>query len=378
MPEAIAAKPFFGLGNFAPVDREISTSTLVVDGRVPPELDGVYIRNGPNPLNHDDKHHWFGEDGMVHGVAFARGKLSWYRNRYVQTKDLARQRAGEASTPGDVPNKANTSIVAHAGRIFALLESSLPTELSGQLETIGEYDFDGRLKTAFGPHPVVCPTSGEMHFLGYAVKPPFVTYHQVDAAGTLRHSSTVDVRGPTMMHGFALSGANAVFMDLPVVFDPAMLATPETTPFRWSDDYGARIGLVRRDRPDLPARWFDVEPCYAFHALNAYEEGDETVVEVVRYDEFWRGGPTSDSFNSERARLHRWRLGANGRVDEQPLDDRSIEYPRIDPRLAGRKHRYCYAIRTDDEGSGIGSNVLIKYDLLTGQGVEFYFPRARC
>jgi len=92
---------------------------------------------------------------------------------------------------------------------------------------------------------------------------------------------------------------------------------------------------------------------------------------VVRYDEFWRGGPPSDRFES--AYLHRWRIGANGRVGEQRLDDRTIEFPRADPRLAGLKHRFGYAIRTDDEGSGVGSAVIVKYDLNTGVTAEHSF-----
>jgi len=353
MMETPAARPFYAQGNFAPVEREVTSGALEVEGAIPPNLDGVYIRNGPNPARGESPY-WFTGEGMLHGVALSGGAASWYRNRYV----------------GEGKSAANTSVVAHAGRLFALVENAVPTQVGAELETLGQYDFGGRLKTPFTAHPIVDPATGEMHFFGYSPMAPYLTYHRADAAGVLQQSTAVDVKGPTMMHAFVLTDAQAIFMDLPVVFDWALAA--RGMPFCWSDDYGARLGLARLGPMSEPARWVDIDPCYVFHPLNAFEDGAETVIDVVRYDEMWRGGPPADRFES--AYLYRWRIGQDGRVHEQRLDDRSIEFPRVDPRRAGLPYRFGYAVRTDEAGGGIGSGTVVKYDLETGGAAEYVFP----
>ena len=81
---------------------------------------------------------------------------------------------------------ANTHVVGHAGRIFALEEGSFPFEVDGELETLGCETWGGRLTTAFTAHPKLCPLTGELHFFGYGVFPPYLTYHVLDASGAAR------------------------------------------------------------------------------------------------------------------------------------------------------------------------------------------------
>src|SRR4051794_30999489 len=82
-------KPFHLCGNFAPVPDEITAFDLPVTGAIPPELDGLYVRNGANPKSGFSPH-WFFGDGMVHGVRLAGGKAQWYRNRFVRTTRFER------------------------------------------------------------------------------------------------------------------------------------------------------------------------------------------------------------------------------------------------------------------------------------------------
>ena len=51
-------------------------------------------------------------------------------------------------------------------------------------------------------------------------------------------------------------------------------------PFSWSDDYPARIGVMPRNGCDRDVRWFAVEPCYVFHTLNAYDDGNTVVLDA--------------------------------------------------------------------------------------------------
>jgi carotenoid cleavage dioxygenase len=368
--------PFHLRGNFAPVREEKTAHRLEIQGAIPHELRGLYLRNGPNPRSGSSPH-WFFGDGMVHGVALADGEAKWYRNRWVRTRPyLEGDEAAILVQPdGRVDRtvaKANTHVIGHAGRILALVESSFPTELTRELETVGLYDFCGRLTTAMTAHPKFCPVTGEMHFFGYGFAPPFLTYHRADAAGELVQSEVIEVPGPTMMHDFAITERHVIFMDLPVVFD-AERAMQGTMPYVWSDDYGARLGIMPRGGGGAEVRWFEIEPCYVFHPLNAYAEGDEVVLDVARYPEIWRSSPADFS----RACLHRYRvdLGSSG-VREETLDDRNIEFPRVDPRREGRPHRFGYALDFDILTSQ-SSSALVQYDLARGETTPHDFGPGR-
>src|SRR5438105_2788145 len=83
-----------------------------------------------------------------------------------------------------------------------------------------------------------------------------------------------------------------------------VIAHAVTMPFRWDDNYGARIGLRPRHQPDAHVAWHQIEPCYGFHVLNAYDSDDGVVIDALRYPELWRTGP--DQFGG--ATLHRWTL----------------------------------------------------------------------
>lgn len=341
-------------GNFAPVDREVTVDTLPVTGTVPADLDGWYLRNGPNPKAATA--HWFMGDGMLHGVRLRGGRAEWYRNRWVRTGTFDGDPTPlyDPATGGRnlVVSHANTHIVSHAGRTLALVESSLPWEVTRDLETVGAYDFGGALRDSMMAHPKICPTTGEMHFFGYGnLRAPHVTYHRADAAGRLVVEQPVDVPGLTMMHDFAITEKYVLFLDLPVVFDLA-LAIAGTMPYRWDSGYGARIGVMRRDDPSVAVRWFDIEPCYVFHVANAFDSADGAIVlTAVRYPTMWVDSP--GGFDSDGT-LHEWRIDlAAGTVTERALDDRPIEFPRIDDTFAGRRHDAVFAV---------GRNHLARYD----------------
>jgi carotenoid cleavage dioxygenase-like enzyme len=367
--------PFHRRGNYTPVAKEVTAFDLPVQGAIPRNLSGRYVRNGPNPKTGQSPH-WFLGDGMLHGVALADGRATWYRNRWVRTRAFVNdaQWLAEDGTRDLTVGKANTHIIAHAGRLLALVETSLPTEVTRDLETVGCVDFEGRLTTGMTAHPKICPRTGELYFFAYSFMPPFLTYHRADAGGRLVQSEVIDVPGPTMMHDFAITDRHVLFMDLPLVFD-LELAMAGTMPYRWSDDYGARLGVMARQGTRSDVRWFDVAPCYVFHVLNAYDDEDGTVVlDVVRYPTLWPLG----SSGTLPARLHRWRIELGiGRVSEQPLDDRAIEFPRCDERRIGLAHRYGYAVYTEHAADDATGTSLIKYDLRAGISVAHDFGPGR-
>jgi carotenoid cleavage dioxygenase len=362
-------KPFHLRGNFAPVTDEVTAFDLPVTGALPPELSGVYVRNGANPVTGESAH-WFLGHGMLHGVRIEGGRARWYRNRYVRTPYLENPELSRISAEGQVDrlaSAANTHVVAHHGRILALEEGSFPWIVDGELETVGYDDYAGRLTTAMTAHPKVCPNTGELLFFGYHFLPPYLVYHRATADGVLVQSEEIAVGGPTMHHDFAITETRALFMDLPVVFD-LQAAMRGTMPFGWSDDYPARIGVMPRTGTNADVRWFEIEPCYVFHTLNAYDDGGEVVLDVCRISEMWRD-PGQMQGGAGRQTLHRFRLDlASGAAKEETLDERAMDFPRVADARVGRRHRYGYTVHFGagpDGGPAFAG--LLKLDLASGR-----------
>jgi carotenoid cleavage dioxygenase-like enzyme len=360
------------LGGYAPVADEITVTELPVSGAIPPALTGWYLRNGPNPQQAASAH-WFLGDGMVHGVRIEAGRATSYRNRWVRTKaftdpENTEHRAQFTGGP------ANTHIVRHADRTLALVESSYPYEVTckpgHELETVGVYDFGGRLRTPMTAHPKICPTTGELHFFGYGgLTPPYLTYHRADAAGELTVSRPVEVAAHTMMHDFHLTAGHVVFMDLPVVFDKAQaLSGAPGMPYHWTPESGARLGVLRRDDPHGAVRWFEIEPCFVYHSLNAHEEdeGRRLVLYVIRYDSLGDGAHLTG-----HGSLCRWTIDlAAGTVREDLVD---AEFPRIDDRLAGLDARYGHAVT----GNATDNGAIHRYDLHQGTTTSHHLGPGR-
>ncbi|MEO5901742.1 MAG: carotenoid oxygenase family protein [Ilumatobacteraceae bacterium] len=363
--------PWHLAGNFAPVHEEIDAVDLHVTGELPPGLDGSFLRNGPNP--HDGPTpHWFFGDGMIHGLHLAGGRAAWYRNRYVRTSSLTGdvRKISDTGVRNLVASKANTHVVRHAGRILALEEASLPYEVTPDLETVGVYDFAGRLDGPMTAHPKVCPITGEMHFFGYDFQAPYLRYHVADASGQLVVTRDVDVAGPTMMHDFNISERFVIFMDLPMVFDLEK-AIAGTMPYAFERDYGARLGVLRRDDPFGVVHWFEIEPCYVFHPLNAHDDGRTITIDVARYAEMWTAA-------GDDAVMWRWTIDTvAGTVTEQQLDDRPCEFPRVDDRLIGQPAARGWVTTTPDAWDTTNGGSITVYDLANGTGETHQFGAGR-
>jgi carotenoid cleavage dioxygenase len=392
-------------GNYAPVHEEVTVADLPITGSIPDHLDGRYLRTGPNPVTEADPstYHWFLGTGMVHGLRIRDGRAEWYRNRFVRSADVSAALAEEPH-PGPVHAAfdfaANTNVIGHGGRTFAIVEAGpRPYELTDELETIGPCDFDGTLPGGYSAHPHRDPATGELHTVSYFwAWGNKVKYTVLGTDGLIRRAVDVEVGASPMMHDFSLTEHYVVIYDLPVTFNlelasaslpPPVMAVasrlagrsaPEAVakwvnrrvgtsafPYRWDPEYQARIGVLSREGGPADVRWFDVEPCYVFHPLNAYEEGDNIVLDVVRHPKMFDTdllGP-----NEGEPTLDRWTVDLRaGKVIEARLDDRGQEFPRIDERILGRRHRYGYTVATattTTRGEGFGDCVL-KHDLHEG------------
>ncbi len=388
---SMAARSRFLEGSFAPVSREVTAFNLPVTGAVPAELNGRYLRNGPNPLGLDDpNYHWFLGAGMVHGVRLRDGNAEWYRNRWVRSQAVARA-LGETWASGPVHAgmdfAANTHIISHAGRTLATVEAGpLPYELSAELETLGPCDFGGTLPGGFAAHTKADPGTGELHAIAYFWAWDHVQHVVVDPAGKVSRITDIQVDGGPMMHDFALTGGYVVFFDLPVTFSLDAVKAGRELPYTWDPAHQARVGLLPREGSTADVRWLEISPCWVFHTLNAYDDDEgRVVVDLCQYPQpfdvatLWDGhGP---------ATLDRWTIDpAAGTVQQQTLNDRAQEFPRVADRVVSRPHRYGYSAVIGEVGQAITpltgdfadealANALLKHDLARGTAEAHDFGR---
>ncbi|HAB45100.1 MAG TPA: dioxygenase [Gammaproteobacteria bacterium] len=359
MSEARQEKaPFWLRDNFAPTFEERTESDLKVIGQIPESLQGTLLRNGANPQSGESAH-WFLGNGMLHGVRIEAGQAKWYRNRYVKTPLYLKPDGDVMDGLGDMTmSAANTNVIQHAGKIMALEEGHWPFVVSNELETVGPNNYGGKLEGAMTAHPKICPETGELLAFSYGMTPPYLTYLRASASGELLQTEQIEVPGATMIHDFNVTRNFVIFMDLPAVWNFEGMATTGL-PILWDESYGARLGVMPRNGGNADVVWYEIDPCYVFHPLNAYENGDKIVIDVCRMDDTMKPGSGAPPM------LYRWTIDqASGRVTETQLDDRVVDFPRVADAVVGLKHQfgYCAAFA----GSAPYGEGLIKYDLEAG------------
>jgi carotenoid cleavage dioxygenase-like enzyme len=359
-------------GNFGPVHTEVTATDLAVTGALPKELTGLYVRNGSNPLKGTSPH-WFLGDGMVHGVRLESGRATWYRNRWIRT-GLYDHGGGLGATgaPGGTATLSNVSVVPFAGRTLSLGEVGAPYVLDPtDLSTVGPADGYGGTNANMTAHPKVDPVTGRMHSFGYGFSAPFLEYRVHAPDGTLVRNEAVDLPRSVMMHDFAITRSDVVFMDLPVVFDMAgavrMVSDPssEAVPYRWQPSAGARLGVMPLGGPAGAIRWIDIEPCYVYHTINATRQGHDIVLDVCRLDNTF--GPASLASASTR---HRWTIGTAGNrltFADQVVDVPPADLPTIDARHRGGPWRHAWLAEVTSRPGQLAFTGCQHIDMATGR-----------
>ncbi|MGI8336469.1 carotenoid oxygenase family protein [Actinomadura scrupuli] len=374
-------------GLLAPVTEEVTAYDLPVSGRIPAGLHGRYLRNGPNPLGLEDPeaYHLFLGDGMVHGVRLRDGKAEWYRNRWVRSRSVS-AKLNEPWPAGPVFQNMdwapNTHVIGHAGRTFALVEAGpRPYELSYELDTLGPCDFGtagGRgLPGGYTAHTKRDPLTGDLHAIAYFFGWEYLQHVVVDAAGAVRRTVNIPVSDGPMVHDFALTQRYVVVYDLPITFSLDMALGGSLLPYAWNDAHPARIGLLPKDPPDdgttPEVTWFDIDPCFVFHTLNAYDDGDRVVVDLAKFPRMLQHGRLE---GNPPPVLDRWTIDpVAGKVLQETLDDRGQEFPRVDERVVSVPHRYGYTVSSDGVVDMLAGEAMLKRDYSTGSTEVRPFPR---
>lgn len=381
--------------NYAPIHGEYDIPDLPIIGELPRGLAGTLFRNGPNPQFppiDPAQHHWFTGDGMIHGFSLGEGRAA-YRNRWVRTdKWQAEIAAGRSLIIGfgrpspeaaAIPptGVANTNIVWHAGRLMALEEAHQPFALDpATLETRGVVRFDQPMQGPFTAHPKIDPVTGELVFFAYSTSGPLspgMVFGTLGADGSVTRVEHFDAPYCSMVHDFAVTDRHVLFPVMPLSGSMDR-ARGGQMPYMWEPDLGAYVGLIRRDQGVASLRWFRTETCYVFHVLNAWEEGDRILADVIQYDAaplFPRVDGRESTAAETSGRLVRWTLDPSGGTDaitRTRLDDMIGEFPRLDERRAGLPNRYGTFVGTSRGDDTL--DTIVWHDFQAGRRSLFTVP----
>lgn len=389
------------LGVFAPVRTEITADDLQVIGEIPRDLNGVYLRNGPNRrFDAPGRYHWFDGDAMVHAMSFENGTAR-YRNRFIRTRALAMEEAdgralwtGVMESPRDNPlgtarglpfkDTANTDLIYHDGRVLATWYlCGQPMSLDPlSLETIGAEDFLGTLRGDVMAHPKRDEATGELMWFDYGAREPLMRYGVVGRSGEVEHEVAIDLPGPRLPHDMAITERYSILMDLPLIQDAAA-ARQGRHKITFDRRTPSRFGVIPRRGQADEIRWFEAEPCYIYHVVNAWEQGRTIILDVCRVTRpepvATRPGALAKLLAYLRldARLHRYVFDLDtGTTIETHLDDANTEFPSIDTRRCGRPSRYAYTAHIADTETVLFDG-LLRYDRETGARQDYRFGAGR-
>ena len=393
-------------GLWRPQQTEFDAYDLeVVEGSIPSDLAGTYLRNTENPLLPSAKHyHPFDGDGMLHSITFDGG-LAEYHNRFVRTDGFLAERksetslfAGLAENPEvarescslgarrNMKDASSTDVIVHNGQALSsfYLCGDLYAHDPVSLAPLGKATYTETLANAgISAHTKVDENNGELMFFNYGGKAPYLHYGLVDADSNLAHYVDIALPGPRLPHDMAFTENYVIINDCPMFWDPKALAAGHYA-VRYYPDLPTRFGILPRRGKPSDIRWFEAAPTFVLHWINAFESGDEIIL-----DGFFQHDPSPAriegwsfeqnlfrylDLHAMQSKPHRWRFNLKtGDTSETPLSDRVQEFGMINGRFGGRQYRYTYnALPAEGWFGFIG---LIKYDFEMGREEVVELPK---
>lgn len=390
-------------GAWQPNFTEWSVTDCTIEGELPDDLNGVYLRNTENPLHPAiGRYHPFDGDGMLHAMEFGNGTAN-YRNRFVRTAGFEAELAAggplwaglaEPASRSIRPDgwgartrmkdASSTDVVVHAGKaltsfyqcgdLYALDPVTL--EQFGAERWGGQFPVEG-----VSAHPKVDEHTGELLFFNYSTVAPYMHYGVLDPDGSLAHYTPIELPGARLSHDMAFTEHYAVLNDCPLFWDPDLLAR-DVHAVRFYPDIPTRIGVVPRRGSNADITWFEADPTFVLHWINAYEDGDEVVLDGYFQVNPAPNAPPDATIEQRMFRFldnttlgpkpYRWRLNmVTGAVNEGFLDDRTSEFGMINGRHWGRPYRYVYSM-TNKPGWFLFDGI-VRTDVSTGETQEYHF-----
>lgn len=386
-----------------PLEAEVSVDSLTVDGVLPSWLTGTLVRNGPayfGPVRH-----LFDGLAMLHKFAFADGRVS-YANRFLRTKaykalredgyigfrEFASDPCRRLTAPiaslfrPNYTDNANVNVIRMGAQLVALTETPLPIAFDQDtLETLGvAYEPPGRGVRSPSAHPhfdaggamITCQVE-------YGLRSSYRVYRQSAAGFDLL--AKVDVREPAYLHSFAVTDRHIVIAEMPFAARPLELAAarrPFIENYRWQPERSTRFIVIDRHTGRLRGFW-EAEPMFCFHHVNAYDDGGEIVVDLCAYpdtkliDALYLDRLESGTTPVPQGRFRRYRLSRGGSTAEDEPVDTPFEWPRINyPANNARRYRHAYGVGALTHGDGVPTGTITKIDIDNGSAI--HWPSERC
>jgi carotenoid cleavage dioxygenase len=391
-------------GAWTPQHAEVTATDLdVIEGRIPDDIDGIYLRNTENQLHQPlGRYHPFDGDGMIHQIDFSGGKAS-YRNRFVRTRCFqAEQDAGESlwgglmdksslskrpgfGAHGSLKDSSSTDIIVHAGKAVSTFYQCgegyvLDPETLEQEGVASWVPLDG-----ISAHPKVDVRTGELLFFNYSKHAPYMHYGVVDRSGKLAHYVPIPLPGPRLPHDMMFTQNWSILCDFPLFWDEELLKR-DVHVTRLHAGLPSRFALIPRYGQPEDIRWFEADPTFVLHFINAYEDGDEVILDgYFEEDPYPPPLENADGYghmmayvdeHSFKPKLHRWRFNlADGTTREERLDDRILEFGMMNQRYLGLPYRYAYS--TTSKPGWFLFNGFVKHDMVTGESWSLELPEGR-
>ncbi len=396
-------------GNYAPIDeeRDFNDTELTVEGKVPENLVGAFMRNGANTA-YEPIHYVYplDGDGMIHSLYFNKGKVH-YRNRWVQTNHLKTEREFDRTIygspgklvpvpqevldaggePSPLKNTSNTSVIMHGGKLFSLWEGGFPHLMSPGLDTLELYDYDGYLRPgdALSAHPKICPVTGELISCTQRTDGDYFTLQIFDRDGKPVKAIPVPMAEKTIIHDLQICG------DWVVIFYPPGYHSPEDAmagkdPFRWEADKPAKVIAIKRDGTEIVE--FETPAFFSWHFCNGYEEDGKLIVDYVWLKQIPFAKALDSGLEKQTRNMHRMTLDLNTKeVTDTKLSAIYCEFSKADDRRCGLPYQYGFATASNREWNDAhGYNCTVQFDMHSGKtqlweyghdanaGEPFYVP----
>ncbi|MFV0248794.1 MAG: carotenoid oxygenase family protein [Tenacibaculum sp.] len=381
-------------GPFAPVFKEIVANKLEVIGEIPKDINGAYMRNGPNPKYTPMGHyHWFDGDGMVHAL-YLQDRKAIYKNKWVRTIDFNKDsKANKALWEGamgymnknkmnkrlPLKDTANTAVFFHNKYLYAgwyMCGNVYKMDLHN-LNTVGKTSFGDTLKTGLMAHVKVDFDTDEVMFFDYGPTPPFLTYGIIKNDEVV-HFCEIDVPNASLPHDLAITKNYSILMDLPLVMDQNAYSNGRAK-IVFKDSKPSRFAVIPRYGSNKDVKWFTANPCFIYHVVNAWEEGNEIVMDVcVNIKPTPQKGIKNPveklkSYLRVEAYYYRYRFNLeDGQTKEQRIDDRLTEFPMINASKQGKKTKYSYHQKFDISDV-VRFEGIIKFDTETNSSQTYLY-----
>lgn len=375
-----------------------------VDGKVPAWLQGDLLRTCPAVFAQGgwQARHWFDGLGQIYAFRIG-GSTVRFQSRLLDSEAAREIAAGRAQlssfgTPtGRTPwqrllqpvqrstDNTNVNIVQMGDDLVALTEGARQLRIDAtSLRSLGarQYERDGLGGTLMSAHPhrdfarrQVVNLATTFGAAGGVVS----VYEHEDRQRVRRVVGSWRTDRVPYLHSFGLTPRHALLLAHPFVVRPRDMLWSNRgyiDHFKWRPQDGTR--LIRMDRASGAVAEHEAEAMFVFHTVNAFERGDETVLDALAYPdaaimEDLRVARMAQRLPDLRPRLVRITMRhGRSRAEVQTLGDAGFEFPSIHyRRCSGSDYRYGWGASDGPQAGGGYASSIVKVDVADGRSLAF-------